>query len=368
MSELIKIREMSLKYDISSRALKYYEEMGLINSVRSDDYSYRMYDELAVKRLEQILILRKLNISIKDIQRIFNTSSSEVVLEVLEKKVENIDEEVSLLHELKEIVLEFIHQIEQADFSKESDVKMLYKKAKNIETQIVNVEYEGNSAKIKKAININEELKGQEHIEIVFLPTMRVLSSFLKESHIIDDIYASSNVSDFYKWLDKNMMPAIPGSHELLDFQNIFVMDGYEQVSIRKISNEFINDTQFVDYIFGGGMFAALYAYDDEGIGEKHDQLLKYISNSNYYDVDYLPNGNQRAGSFGETIFSPDLTRYRTAIYIPIKKRDEKNKYHFAIDDKYLPNKEDIGRKDADGGNYMDLLEKVKEKHENNIL
>ena len=105
MSELIKIREISIKYDISARALKYYEDMGLIASTRSEDYAYRMYDEAAVKRLEQILILRKLNISIKDIQRIFDAPDSKVVLEVLGNKVSGIDEEVSLLHELKLIVL-----------------------------------------------------------------------------------------------------------------------------------------------------------------------------------------------------------------------------------------------------------------------
>lgn len=72
MGELIKIHEVSLKYDISARALKYYEDMGLIQSTKSDDYAYRLYDKIAIKRLEQILILRKLNIKIKDIQRIFN--------------------------------------------------------------------------------------------------------------------------------------------------------------------------------------------------------------------------------------------------------------------------------------------------------
>ena len=123
MNELIKIRDVSTKYDISARTLRYYEDMGLIQSARSDDYAYRLYDEAAVRRLEQILILRKLNISIKDIQRIFDTSGSEVVLEVLGKKVDSIDEEVSLLHELKEIVLKFIRQIEQADFGKESDIQ-----------------------------------------------------------------------------------------------------------------------------------------------------------------------------------------------------------------------------------------------------
>ena len=40
---------------------------GLINSTRNNDYAYRIYDETVVKRLEQILTLRKLNISVKDI-------------------------------------------------------------------------------------------------------------------------------------------------------------------------------------------------------------------------------------------------------------------------------------------------------------
>ncbi|PKM61378.1 MAG: hypothetical protein CVU97_07185 [Firmicutes bacterium HGW-Firmicutes-21] len=158
MNELIKIRDVSVKYDISARTLRYYEDMGLLTSTRSDDYAYRLYDEAAVQRLEQILILRKLNISIKDIGRIFNTSGSEVVLEVLGKKVDAIDEEVSLLHELKEIVLDFIRQIEQADFGKESDVKLLYKKAKEIETQIVNVDYESNPGAVNRLLEVTEKL------------------------------------------------------------------------------------------------------------------------------------------------------------------------------------------------------------------
>jgi DNA-binding transcriptional MerR regulator len=136
MNALIKIRDIASKYDVSARTLRYYEDMGLITSTRSEDYAYRLYDENAVKRLEQILILRKLNISIRDIQRIFNSSGSEVVLDVLGKKVEDIDGEVALLHELKEIVLEFIQQIRHADFRSDSDVKMLYEKAKEIEGQL----------------------------------------------------------------------------------------------------------------------------------------------------------------------------------------------------------------------------------------
>lgn len=78
MENLAKIREISVKYNISARTLRYYEDMGLIESTRSDGYAYRLYDEAAIRRLEQILILRRLNISIKDIKSIFSTAGSEV--------------------------------------------------------------------------------------------------------------------------------------------------------------------------------------------------------------------------------------------------------------------------------------------------
>ncbi len=156
MNELIKIKDVSAKYDISARALRYYEDMGLVHSTRSFDYAYRLYHETAIKRLEQILILRKLNISIKDIQRIFAASGSEIVLEVLGKKVEDIDGETALLHELKEIVLEFIRHIREIDFANDSDVKLLYEKAKNIENQLANTDYNGNPSNVNRLMEVTK--------------------------------------------------------------------------------------------------------------------------------------------------------------------------------------------------------------------
>ena len=159
MADLIKTGDLSNRYGISTRTLRYYEEVGLIKSQRTADYAYRMYDDANIKRLEQILVLRKLNIGIKAIQRIFSATGSEVVLEVLGKKVEDIDEEVALLHELKEIVLAFIRQIEQADFSKDSDVKLLYGKVKEIERLLVNTEYAGNPSPAHRLFEVAGKLE-----------------------------------------------------------------------------------------------------------------------------------------------------------------------------------------------------------------
>ncbi len=178
MANLVKIREISVKYNVSARTLRYYEDMGLIESTRSNDYAYRLYDDAAIKRLEQILILRRLNISIKDIKCIFSAKGSEVVLDVLEKKVDHIDEEVSLLHELKKIILEFIEQIKKLDFEKEADVKLLYKKAGEIETQITNVDYNGNSALTERFFEVTEKLNDKvPDIIIVRIPRFRAVTS-----------------------------------------------------------------------------------------------------------------------------------------------------------------------------------------------
>jgi DNA-binding transcriptional MerR regulator len=183
VSELMKIREVSIRYDISARALKYYEDMGLIHSVKSDAYAYRLYDDANIKRLEQILILRKLNIGIKDIQRIFSTAGSEVVLEVLGRKVNDIDEEVVLLHELKEIVLAFIRQIEQADFSMDSDVRLLYDKAKEIETQLINVDYSGNPSPVHRLFEVAEKLE-EKAVSRLLIPD-NVLKRMLQNVYFI---------------------------------------------------------------------------------------------------------------------------------------------------------------------------------------
>ena len=178
MDNLVKIRDISVRYNVSARTLRYYEDMGLIESIRNDDYAYRLYDETAIKRLEQILILRRLNIGIKDIKRIFGTAGTEVVLDVLEKKVDNIDEDVSLLHELKKIILEFIEQIKKLDFENETDVKLLYEKANDIETQITNVDYKGNSASAERFFEVTEKLNDKiPDIIIVRIPKFRAVTS-----------------------------------------------------------------------------------------------------------------------------------------------------------------------------------------------
>ncbi len=60
--EAMTISQVSKSYTISTRMLRYYEQAGLIESFRQEDYAYRLYDEAALVRLRQILLLRRLRV------------------------------------------------------------------------------------------------------------------------------------------------------------------------------------------------------------------------------------------------------------------------------------------------------------------
>ena len=70
---LIEITDLSAELGLSSRTLRYYEEAGLIASIRPQFEKYRYYDEQNVQRLRQIIVLRKMQIPIKEIARIYES-------------------------------------------------------------------------------------------------------------------------------------------------------------------------------------------------------------------------------------------------------------------------------------------------------
>ncbi len=317
MGELIKIRDLSSKYDISSRTLRYYEDMGLIASTRSEDYAYRLYDEKAIKRLEQILVLRKLNISIKDIQRIFSTSGTEVVLDVLGKKVEDIDGEVSLLHELKEIVLEFICQIKQADFSRDSDVKMLYEKASKIESTITHVSYEGNPAKgnVGRLMDVADKMKKIPEVRIVQINPFRALTSGA-------DTFENL-MGPFQQWQEEHphlIKKMMYGAPDFLWFEED--MSGVWIWAVEDwVTKEDVAPYEIIE--FEGGLYAAAMSVDgdDDINGRVYEGIYKWLENSNF-ELDERPGHRTLCHMLNPTDEIKNALGYdQLDIYVPIKVR-----------------------------------------------
>jgi len=109
--ELQTIGQVSKQYDISIHTLRYYEEIELIQSIRNGDNAYRFYDEAAVKKLHSIIFLRKLRISLKQIKEILDNQNVAKTVEILERNISELDEEITSLATVKSILTRFAEEL-----------------------------------------------------------------------------------------------------------------------------------------------------------------------------------------------------------------------------------------------------------------
>lgn len=109
--ELQTIGEVSRHFGISTRTLRYYEQIGLISPVKKEDFAYRTYDGDTIIRLGQIRILRKLRIPLRQIAEILKSDSAKVAIEVLERNLSEIDEEIASLSTIRSIIEIFIQKL-----------------------------------------------------------------------------------------------------------------------------------------------------------------------------------------------------------------------------------------------------------------
>ncbi len=70
---MMTVNDVSKLTGVSIRTLHYYDEIDLLHPSDVTESGYRLYDEMALEKLQQILFFRELQFSLKDIQKILNT-------------------------------------------------------------------------------------------------------------------------------------------------------------------------------------------------------------------------------------------------------------------------------------------------------
>ena len=67
------VNEVSRLSGVSVRTLRYYDSIGLLKPTGHTDAGYRLYDDAALERLQQILLFRELQFPLKEISRIMQS-------------------------------------------------------------------------------------------------------------------------------------------------------------------------------------------------------------------------------------------------------------------------------------------------------
>lgn len=107
MNGYLTISEVSRQFQVSARMLRHYEKLGMIESVRREGYAYRTYDPEAVRRVRQIVILRKLQIPLKKIREMMDGTREDAV-RVLEERLRDVDGSAEAVQSMRGALLRLL--------------------------------------------------------------------------------------------------------------------------------------------------------------------------------------------------------------------------------------------------------------------
>ena len=105
------IGKLARKFELSRTALLYYDEINLLKPSSRTTAGYRLYDQKCVKRLENILLLRRAGVSLEEIKSIIDVMDQVDVVGVLMKQLDEINHQVEALQQKQTLIVRIIEQV-----------------------------------------------------------------------------------------------------------------------------------------------------------------------------------------------------------------------------------------------------------------
>jgi len=113
--EVISIGELAKAVGLTTRTLRYWEEVGIIESVQRADGATRGYNPYYARRIRFIIKLKELGLTIKEMQDLYvaygEAKQTERVIprlvEILDDHIHKVDEKMAKLASLRKDIVEY---------------------------------------------------------------------------------------------------------------------------------------------------------------------------------------------------------------------------------------------------------------------
>ena len=113
------IGEIAKKLDMSQRTIRYYEEIGLLNSIKRVEGGHRIYTEADFRRLKLIKRLKIMGMTLSEMQELeamwtIEKSNDKVLgrlLELLNNQLRRLDDRIADLNILRNEIVEYQKRI-----------------------------------------------------------------------------------------------------------------------------------------------------------------------------------------------------------------------------------------------------------------
>lgn len=117
--EITPIGDLAIALGLTTRTIRYWEEVGIIESVQRSDGATRGFTPYFVRRIKFIIKLKELGLTIKEMQDLYvaygEAKQTERMVprlvEILDEHIDKIDEKMSKLASLRKEIVSYRQQV-----------------------------------------------------------------------------------------------------------------------------------------------------------------------------------------------------------------------------------------------------------------
>ena len=117
--EITPIGDLAITLGLTTRTIRYWEEVGIIESVQRSDGATRGFTPYFVRRIKFIMKLKELGLTIKEMQDLYAAYGEAKqtermvprLVEILDEHIDKIDEKMAKLASLKKEIVSYRQQL-----------------------------------------------------------------------------------------------------------------------------------------------------------------------------------------------------------------------------------------------------------------
>ena len=200
--ELLSISQVSKAFDMTTRTLRYYEQIGLIHSIKKEGYAYRTYDQEAILKLQQISILKKLKVPLKQIKVILEAEGTGTILDILQQTLDAVSIEAAALTTIRNALQTLVNHIRRMAGACAPHALLKDENLVAFIASITNTQHKIQEELTMSDINeANENLSQLRDVRILYLPPATVAAYQFEGDdpedavgNIIDDFVRKTNL------------------------------------------------------------------------------------------------------------------------------------------------------------------------------
>lgn len=275
MSHFEPIHKVSEQLGVTSRTLRHWEEKGLLQSQRDMQSGWRVYNKEALQRIRLVKLLRELDIPLKSVKVILDSTDPQVAARVIEDQINKLNEENIVITQRKGLLGKCLLVLNSMNPIADTSEYLVYME-KTLALQIIS---KNNMIKQWEDIIMIKDTIVSGALRVVDLPAMRVA--------VYNVISASPEEEALQKVLGWAESEDLMGTARIFGFNTTAYNPGsteYGWAACVTVPEQVVLPGYLEEKRLPGGLYASLNSTNE--VYDSWQMLMRLLKENNEYIVD----------------------------------------------------------------------------------